>query len=104
MDLAHAFNKGTIPISLCGWATPTLKSFKVCQKQAHIKKVLKKCTWTNILRLNHTVLEVGQSAERRSILSVCSESFALLLGALECPIGVIGHQRLINFHCTIAQL
>ncbi len=37
-----------LPISLRGWATPTLKSFKLCQKHGHIKKVLKNIVWPTI--------------------------------------------------------
>ncbi len=37
-----------LPISPRGWATPTLKSFKLCQKHAHIKKVLNKIVWLTI--------------------------------------------------------
>ena len=37
-----------LPISQRGWATPTLKYFKLCQKHAHIKKFSKTVAWVAI--------------------------------------------------------
>ncbi len=78
-----------LPISLCEWATLTLKSFKICQKHAHIKKVLKKILCGRTFFRPTTQLWGGRRAERLSFFSgcqkVCHESFALLLGALGCP-------------------
>ncbi len=56
-----------LPISPHGWATPTLKSFKLCQKHAHIKKVLK-TLWPTFFLPDHTVL-LGRRAVPRPLFS-----------------------------------
>ena len=44
-----------LPILLRGWATPTLKSFKLCLKHAHIRKLWKTCVGDNFCPTMHTV-------------------------------------------------
>ncbi len=49
-----------LPILPRGWATPTLKSFKLCQKHAHIKKVLEKLRWWQFFAQPHNCGGVGR--------------------------------------------
>ncbi len=83
MHLIRVPKKGLalqLPISLCWWATHTLKSLKhPHQKQLHGRQFL----------LDHIVLVGQRGTKKRPLFSdcrrVCPESFALLRSAIGCP-------------------